>query len=895
MRSSALTCVSVFLSCQRSRTIALLGGLAWISLFSTPAWSRTILVDDAGNGEFLEIQPAIDAATDADVVLVRPGEYVITESLTFRGKSIRVIAETTGGAVVRRSSPPNALTAGVVTFERGESADAILEGFVLTGGSRLVGAGILFRSDSSPTVIDCTISGNSAAFGGGIYCVQSEPRLLGCTIVDNFASFGGGMYCRQASPQLMGCTIAGNAATQDAGGGLACEDNSSPRLTDCTISGNKGRGLYCFFNSSPTLEHCTVAGNAAEADGGGLFCQDASSVFLKSCIVWANAGGSIALAPRAQAEVSYSSVEGDRLWPGVGNTRTSPLFCGWDGGETDVADQQDLRQALRFELGLAMGSPCLGTGEGGSNMGAENGRCDDAGQESRLLRLAPGDYSLRGVNLAYSVSLRGAGEETTIVEGTLYGLRTGAILSGVTITGGQSGGIRLGDDEAPEIRDCRISGNTGAGIYLDGGAAPLVSDCAIAANTGPGISMTGTSAPLLSRVTFAGNSNHGVFCGGTSSPVFTDCVVRGNFGNGVFVQGSSSPTFAGCTIAHNKAFSGAALHCGQDSTPMLTDCRIIGNVARLGGAVYCRNDAQPTLLRCNLSGNAAENGGGAFFCQDRSSLRLENCVLFANQALRLGGAGSCQGSSSVALIHSTVTENIASLESGGLYGTDDSSLQLVNCIVWRNRGAPFLLEANADLQATYSCLDALWPGEGNIVAEPLLMNQGRYDFTRAIVLEEAGEKRLFPDVVIDRPDFRPRKDSPVVDAGTPEAIVLTDLNGFVRPCGDGVEMGAYETGECHPFRFRRGDCDGDGDVAEGLPDAVFLLSFLFSGQVQPTCLAACDANGDGEVAGALEDVVYLLSFSFLGGPPPPVPFPVCGVARERDLALGCEASPEECR
>ena len=49
---------------------------------------RTILVDISGTPgvggvEFIEIQPAIDAAEDGDEVLVRPGEYVITEPIDF--------------------------------------------------------------------------------------------------------------------------------------------------------------------------------------------------------------------------------------------------------------------------------------------------------------------------------------------------------------------------------------------------------------------------------------------------------------------------------------------------------------------------------------------------------------------------------------------------------------------------------------------------------------------------------------------------------------------------------------------------------------------------------------------------------------------------------------------
>jgi hypothetical protein len=94
--------------------------------------------------------------------------------------------------------------------------------------------------------------------------------------------------------------------------------------------------------------------------------------------------------------------------------------------------------------------------------------------------------------------------------------------------------------------------------------------------------------------------------------------------------------------------------------------------------------------------------------------------------------------------------------------------------------------------------------------------------------------------------------------------------------------------------FRRGDCDGDGQVKGLVTDAVVLLNFNFLGGRRPPCLAACDADGDGEVLGVVTDAVYLLNFNFLGGPAPRAPFPGCGPGTERDAALGCERPPASC-
>jgi hypothetical protein len=99
---------------------------------------------------------------------------------------------------------------------------------------------------------------------------------------------------------------------------------------------------------------------------------------------------------------------------------------------------------------------------------------------------------------------------------------------------------------------------------------------------------------------------------------------------------------------------------------------------------------------------------------------------------------------------------------------------------------------------------------------------------------------------------------------------------------------------CGPV-FIRGDCNGDGEVAGSVTDAVFFLQFNFLGGPEPGCLAACDSDGDGAATGQVTDAVHILQFSFLGGPAPPAPFPLCGPGDlPGDAALGCKAPPAAC-
>ncbi len=88
-------------------------------------------------------------------------------------------------------------------------------------------------------------------------------------------------------------------------------------------------------------------------------------------------------------------------------------------------------------------------------------------------------------------------------------------------------------------------------------------------------------------------------------------------------------------------------------------------------------------------------------------------------------------------------------------------------------------------------------------------------------------------------------------------------------------------------RFRRGDCNADGQVEGQVTDAVCTLSWLVLGEADPGCLAATNADGVGAVN--ITDPIYLLTHLFLGGPALVEPFPDCGTSDlEADANLGCE-------
>jgi len=88
--------------------------------------------------------------------------------------------------------------------------------------------------------------------------------------------------------------------------------------------------------------------------------------------------------------------------------------------------------------------------------------------------------------------------------------------------------------------------------------------------------------------------------------------------------------------------------------------------------------------------------------------------------------------------------------------------------------------------------------------------------------------------------------------------------------------------------FIRGDGNGDGGIDIG--DAVYGLTYLFSGG-ESRCQDAQDTNDDGAIDVA--DPIALLGLLFSGSEPPPAPFPDCGEDPTPD-SLSCELGTNGC-
>jgi len=207
---------------------------------------------------YMSIQKAIDQTSGDDIVFVHPGEY--RENINFHGKSITVTSlfhisqnfNDISQTIINGMGNPSA------AFENNEGSNAILKGFTLINASKNRAA--LYCNRSNPHLMHLTIMNGN---GSGIHCISASPKIDHCLITGNKAYRGGGIYCdNQSAPTIINSTLSNNTASQT-GGGIFCRRSSTPKITNSIVWGNAPYEIYFSGFYAPngvTIDHSNIRG-----------------------------------------------------------------------------------------------------------------------------------------------------------------------------------------------------------------------------------------------------------------------------------------------------------------------------------------------------------------------------------------------------------------------------------------------------------------------------------------------------------------------------------------------------------------------------------------------------------------------------------------------------------
>ena len=306
-----------------------LAGISAAFLFLT---SGAFAEDRLVPSEYSTIQAAIDDCNNGDVVIVEPNVYTGTgnRDLDFGGKAITV-----------RSTDPNdpAVVAATVINCEGSDSDKH-RGFRFHNGEGAdsVVAGLTITNGYGPE-INISGYGPPQSVGGGIFCQNnSSPTISKCLIYNNRARQGGGICCYASSPTISHCIIRNNS----------------------TFNFGVGGGIRC-FESNITVEHCAITNNSCTAVGGFSCSRDSHSAISHS-IVWGNGAREVKVSTsddddNSYLTVSYSDIEGGEGGVGVG--RLATLIWGAGNIESDPI----FADPVNDDYHLYGTSPCIDAGD----------------------------------------------------------------------------------------------------------------------------------------------------------------------------------------------------------------------------------------------------------------------------------------------------------------------------------------------------------------------------------------------------------------------------------------------------------------------------------------------------------------------------------------------------
>ncbi len=235
-------------------------------------------------------------------------------------------------------------------------------------------------------------------------------------------------------------------------------------------------------------------------------------------------------------------------------------------------------------------------------------------------------------------------------------------------------------------------------------------------------------------------------------------------GGGIYVEATDNLTISNSIITNCSAIGNGGGMFIIDSDITIDNCSILDNIAGSGAGLSISN-SNPTISNSMIKNNVSTYDGGGLYIAN-SDIDISFTEISDNSTEWNGGGICTFNNTNVSLESVTITNNLANLSGSGLANRYNSTVTIINSILYGNAFNNIDNQNSCSVSATYSDLqfaeNEAFFGVGCIDADPLF--DANYHLTWA-----------------DIPTPNETK-SPCIDSGNP---------AYSDPDGTIADMGAY--------------------------------------------------------------------------------------------------------